>query len=211
MPVVAGDLVYRIDAGDRLCHVNAEWDAFAIANGGAAVDSGRVLGRSLWAFIGEPGVISLYRTLVAGARQGRKARLRFRCDGPAERRLLELTVTGEPRDVVQFRTNQLARSARPREALLDPRVTRHGAALRICSWCNRVRAGDDWTEVEEAVERLHLMLRASVLPPLAHDMCESCGRIIRTAVHGFACDEQVRPGTAVLFSLGDDPAALSND
>lgn len=208
-PMLAGarDLIYRIDALDRLCDVNAEWEAFACANSGDGVAPGQVLGRSLWSFVKDPSMSQVYRYIVADARQGRELRLRCRCDAPTERRLLEMTVTGEVDGAVQFRTRPVALAPRPREALLDAGTMRNGMPVRICSWCNRVWAGDGWVEVEVAVERLHLMLR-SVLPPLSHVACDSCLQTIQHEMdRHFAAGRALR-GRPLLFSLGDDPRVL---
>ncbi|HEX5818112.1 MAG TPA: hypothetical protein VFY20_04495 [Gemmatimonadales bacterium] len=205
---MSGDLVYRIDSSDRLCYVNEAWEAFARANSGEAFDAEHVLGRSIWSYVSDLTLGQIYRHVVEDVRRGREVRLRFRCDAPTERRLLEMTVRGAGRGVVQFRTHELATVPRPPEALLDASTSRVGTPVPVCSWCNRVRAVDGWLEVEQAVEHMHLMLR-SVLPPLTHGACDSC---LDTIAHGL--DAFVRPrhplhSSPLLFSLGDNPAAVT--
>jgi len=209
MPVAGRDLIYRVDAEDLLCHVDAVWEAFAAANGGEDLGARQVLGRSLWAFVCDPSMSQLYRHLMAEARRGGQVRLRFRCDAPTERRLLEMHVTGLADGAVEFRTRPIVLAFRPHEALLDVHGARTGMPLPVCSWCNRVWVGDGWVEVEIAVERLHLMLR-TVLPPLAHVTCDDCRSTIRRQVGRYFATAPVPvPATPpLILSLGDDPFVL---
>ena len=200
---MSADLLYRIDAADRLCHVNEAWEAFARDNRGEDFGAERVLGHSLWSYVRDLALAQVYRQIIADARHGRDVRLRFRCDAPAERRLLEMTVCGTGAGVVQFSTHAVVTVARPPEALLDAATPRAGTPVRVCSWCNRVWAADRWLEVEQAVERLHVMLR-SVLPPLAHGACESCLGVITRELGGLGGHRASRRGGALLFSVGGD-------
>ncbi len=52
-------------------------------------------------------------------------------------------------------------------------ATTPGGLLRVCSWCKRVAAHNEWDEVEVAVERLGLFADS---PPAAitHGMCSAC-------------------------------------
>jgi hypothetical protein len=208
VPAMSGDLVYRIDASDRLCFVNEAWEAFARANGGEAFDAEHVFGHSLWSYVRDLTLGQIYRHVVADARRGREVRLRFRCDAPTQRRLLEMTVRGTGGGVVQFRTHELATALRPPEALFDASTSRTGMPVRVCSWCNRVWAADAWLEVEQAVERMHLMLR-SVLPPLTHGACEPCLDTITHGLDAFVRPQRAKHPSPLLFSVGDNPAAVS--
>jgi hypothetical protein len=204
---MSDDLVYHIDSRDRLCHVNDAWEAFARDNGGEGFDAEHVLGRSLWSYVRDLVLGQVYRHVVADARQGHEVRLRFRCDAPSRRRLLEMTVYGTGGGAVQFRTHELATAERPHEALFDASTPRTGMAVRVCSWCNRVWARDAWLEVEPAVERMHLMLR-SVLPPLEHVTCEHCLDTITHELDGFVRPRRPALADPLLFALGDDPVAM---
>jgi len=203
------DVVYRIDAADRLCHVNQAWEAFARDNSGGDFGAERVLGHSLWSYVRDLTLAQVYRQIIADARHGRDVRLRFRCDAPRERRLLEMTVRGTGSGVVQFSTHEIGVVARPPEMLFDASTPRAGMPVRVCSWCNRVWAGNRWLEVEQAVERMHLML-SSVLPPLAHAACKPCLDIIMREVAGLAGDRPLYRRDALLFSVGDDADAMLN-
>lgn len=204
---MSDDVVYRIDNRDRLCHVNDAWEAFARDNGGEGFDAKHVLGRSLWSYVRDLRLGQVYHHVIADARRGREVRLRFRCDAPGRRRLLEMTVCGTEGGAVQFRTHELATAHRPHEALLDASTPRTGMPVDVCSWCNRVRAGDAWLEVEQAVERMHLMLR-SVLPPLEHGTCEHCLDTIMRELDGFVRPHRPSLAHPLLFALGDDPVAM---
>ena len=209
VPSVSAVLLYRIDATDRLCHVNAAWEAFARDNSGQEFGAERVLGHSLWSYVRDLTLAQVYRQIIADARHGRDVRLRFRCDAPRERRLLEMMVRGMGSGVVQFSTHMVVVVARPPEALLDASTPRAGMPVRVCSWCNRIWVMDRWLEVEQAVERMHLMLR-SVLPPLAHAACKPCLDIIMREVDGLAGDRPSCRRNALLFSVGEYSDVMLN-
>lgn len=173
MDSAAGPVVYRIDAGDRLSSVNAEWDRFAVENGAAELRSGRVLARTIWDFIADPTTRHLYETALAQVRAGREVRFPFRCDGPQIRRFLEMTATAAGEGGVEFRVRTLKTESRAAVRLLDPEVPRAGEPLRMCAWCKRVVAGGAYLEVEDAIAALGLF-DAPVLPPVTHGICPAC-------------------------------------
>jgi len=150
------------------------WEAFAQANDGASVFSGKVLGRPLWDFIRDATVSQLYRHLVARARGGRAVEFHYRCDSPTERRAFLMRIEQLRDGEIEFRSRLQSSETRPAVALLDAQTPRNASTLRVCSWCQRIGVdGYGWIEVETAVERLGL-LEAETLPALTHGICPPC-------------------------------------
>jgi hypothetical protein len=165
---------YRINRRDEITFVDDNWDAFANANDGAELVAHRVLGRVLWGFITDTVTRQLYQQIVARVRQGHEARLKLRCDGPSQRRYLEMTIRVMEADLVEFATRSLQLEERSPVALLARQSPRSNELLRACAWCNRFEVGTDvWAEVEVAVEQLKLFESAQ-LPRLTHGICPSC-------------------------------------
>ncbi len=165
---------YSIDRHDRIAAVSENWEAFAQANGGAAVVSGKVLGRSLWEFIQDRNVRQLYRHLVDQARGGRPLEFRYRCDSPTERRVFLMRVRAIADGGIEFSSELQSATDRSPVGLLDAAVARSAASVRICSWCQRIAVGaEEWVEAEAAVDRLGL-LQTDALPALTHGICPTC-------------------------------------
>lgn len=169
------EVVYEIGPDDRILRVNPAWSEFAAENGGGPeMARPTILGCRLWDFIGDPSTCELYQGIVARVRTSRVPfRFRFRCDSPACRRLLRMTVARHQR-CVRFQAETVAIQKRPAVPLLDPALARSGDMLITCSWCKRIpvpRSG--WLEVEHAVQALALF-EEPALPILSHGICPDC-------------------------------------
>lgn len=168
------ELLYYIDAMDRLCAVSGDWVAFAQANDGNAVMPERVLGRSLWDFIEDPNIRELYRQMIQRVRSGFLAQFDYRCDAPEWRRQFRMTIRTAADGTVEFLSQLLWKEQRPRVDLLDVTIMRSEQWVRVCSWCQNVALPNGkWVSVEEAVEELRL-LTEEALPKLTHGMCPPC-------------------------------------
>lgn len=169
----APDIVYRVNAKDEIDFISEDWDRFAAANGGESIFSEKVLHRPIWDFITDLSTQDIYRTLMQKARAGRPIQFTFRCDAPWRRRFLEMTILGKGGGAVEFRTRTLMEQERPAQVLLDADVDRTDELLRSCSWCKKFLVGNEWVEVEEAIQRLRLFQRRR-LPSITHGICDAC-------------------------------------
>lgn len=167
---------YTIDAEDNICFVDQGWCQFAEENDGAELVGSMILGQSLWDHITDATTANLYRQIVSRVRKGKLARFSLRCDSPACRRLLEMTISARPDGLVEFETKVMHEEEREPVALLSRKITRSNDVLRLCAWCNRMDVGhgaNNWMEVEDATKHLRLFEQGSV-PQLTHGMCEEC-------------------------------------
>lgn len=165
---------YRINAQDQIESVDEAWQRFAAANDGHDVQAPGILGRPIWNFISDEVTRRLYRQVVTNVRHGRIARFNLRCDGPATRRLLQMTVEPAGDGSVDFSTSTVWTETRPPVALLSRQTRRCTDLIPVCAWCNRIGlGGSDWVDVEDAVARLGLFERG-LLPELTHGICSRC-------------------------------------
>ncbi len=166
---------YVIDRNDGLASVSGGWDAFALANHGAALVSTSIHGRPLWDFLTDATTIQLYAAMLQGLRDGAPAiHFRFRCDAPDRRRLLAMDITAEADRHVRFDVTSIIEQARDSVALLDPDRRRDERILVMCGWCKRSRLTDGtWVETETAVQTMRLFEDVS-LPDMSHGMCDMC-------------------------------------
>jgi hypothetical protein len=155
----AQPVVYRIDADDRIVAVNGAWRAFARENGAPQLAAGAV-GRRLWDFVSGRTVVHVWESLFDGVRGGGVATVPYRCDSPDQVRRMEMSLRGFADGSVELVSTTLAVEERPTRVDL----------VRACSWCNRY-LGDEWLELEAAVEELGLLEHE---PPITHGICPEC-------------------------------------
>lgn len=187
----AAAVTYQIDSQGRIISVGPGWDRFAHANNGDHLAGGSVIGRTLWDLISDPTTRALYQAMVERLLAGvPEIAFTFRCDAPAERRLLEMRMVPLPDEQIEFRVTPQTTMDREPIALLDPAVARSGGLLRMCSWCKRVPVGaEEWAEVEVAVRRIgwpHLQQ----IPAITHGICPTC----EGDVFGLVNDPTPEPG-----------------
>lgn len=175
------EIVYRIDADDRIVFVNDQWDRFAGSNGGDDVLSSVVLGRSLWGYINGLTTRQIYRQILDRTRAGTAVVYPLRCDSPDRRRLLEMNVRLADGGAVEFRSRTLSEEPRSALGLLDRRQPRTDDLLAVCSWCEKVRVAGRWVDVEDAIAALALF-QQSELPSLTHGMCQTCSESMNKVI-----------------------------
>ena len=192
-------VTYRIDEEGRVLAVGQAWDEFARTNQARELTAREVLGRSIWDAMSDPTTQTLYRRLVERVHEGAPpVRFTFRCDAPGRRRLLQMTITAGPDGTTDFETLPITFVERPPVALLDPAAPRSSDLLRMCSWCKRIPLGDDWVEVEEAIQRSGIF-QAPIPPAITHGICPRC----ETKVFGLI--EAPSPAEAAVAMFGAYP------
>jgi len=171
------EVVYAIDAEDRLVSFSRAWDEAAAENGAPELASSALISRSLWDFIADDTTRHLYAEILKRVRTGHRVSFMLRCDSPDWRHRLELTAQRTDGLNVEFRVRTLALERRPAQVLLELGRPRTESFLRICSWCKRIPHESRWIEIEEAAEQLRIFESAG-LPQLSHGICEDCERRI---------------------------------
>jgi hypothetical protein len=175
-------VAYRIDSADHIKTVNDGWISFARSNGGERLLPPEILNTSLWSWIVDPTTRFVYRNLLSRVRKGAgTVRFQFRCDGPDRRRILQMQITANTPDEVDFQTKLIHNQPRAAVELMDKAATRSDAQLTICGWCMRVPVSGTWVEIEEAIPALGLF-EASAMPQLSHGMCPRCYNTMLTTL-----------------------------
>ncbi|MDP3717756.1 MAG: hypothetical protein Q8T13_08355 [Acidobacteriota bacterium] len=165
------DVVYRVDAAGNLTFVNEGWNAFAVLNDTPELLGPAVLGRRVADGIAGIETRLIYDRLRERALAGVRIELPYRCDSPMLRRRMSLTIVAVGAEL-EFRSRLLDLATRPAVRVLEPQVSRSGAMLTVCSWCNRGRIGNRWAEIEEVVAELRLF--DAPVPQLTHGLCHDC-------------------------------------
>jgi hypothetical protein len=175
------DAVYHVNSRDEICYVNADYEAFALANPDDNTVAAAVLHHSLWEFIADATTQEIYRKALKRVRAGRPFRFSIRCDAAEFRRRLQIRMHAVDHGMVEFRVNLLAEERRPAVALLSRAAIRSDQMLLACGWCNRFEVDGQWEEVEVAVNRLRLF-EQPVLPAVTHGVCAACHDAMLAAI-----------------------------
>jgi hypothetical protein len=169
------ELVYQIDDRDFIVSFNGAWQDFALEADCANLTVQKIRGRRLWDFVRDSTTREIYRTIHDRVRRTRKpVNVPFRCDGPAIRRHMEMSVSSAGDQHLEFRTRTLRIEHRAPVALLDHNRPISDKFLLMCGWCKQIDLSDGWVEVEEAVKMLELFEGGLPLPGLSHGICPSC-------------------------------------
>ncbi len=165
---------YSVDANDMIVALGPSWLEFAIANGAPELAHENVVGRSLWEFVVGGEVRSVYTVLFRWVRDyGAVLSIPFRCDSPSRRRSMKLELTPASFGRIDLVGRLLAESEQPFLSLLADLAHRAPQQVEMCSFCKRLRVGDDWLEAPEALERLGLA--DALHPPRASQrVCDPC-------------------------------------
>ncbi|QNN23403.1 hypothetical protein HED60_14320 [Planctomycetales bacterium ZRK34] len=172
----AESITYHLDAEDRIVWVSPDWGRFAEANDAAELaDTAAVIGQRIWPFIDGLTERSLYQQFFDLVRNaGKPIRIPLRCDSPTHRRHLELQIGPlDDDDGLAICSHTLRIEPRPTVVLLDRRTVRSQMLVDICSFCLKVRSGNDWIETEQAVRSMRLFGDGPA-PQLSHGVCPVC-------------------------------------
>lgn len=170
-------IVYRVDAEDAIVFVDEAWSAFARANGATSLAVG-VVGRLLWDFIAGAETTTIWRDLMARARDGVPMTFSYRCDSPVRRRVLRMQIKPLAQRGVEFVSTPIRIEARETVAIAS---ARHPTTepIRACSWCRRFDV-NGFVEIEEAIDRLGLLQQEGRM--ITHTICSDCATVIHEEI-----------------------------
>ena len=165
-----------VDKNDFILSVSENWRSFSEENFGAETCSPEnAVGSSLWDHIRDPETKHVYEIIIQKVRRyKRQATFSFRCDSPAERRFLELSVIPMKDGTIEFESRIIRTELRKPVELLKTDIKRSDNFIKICSMCKKIAISEmQWEEVEIAIQKLKLFDK-DVLPQFTHGVCRSC-------------------------------------
>ena len=168
--------LYRIDARDRIEHVNADWLRFAEDNDAPELCLPDVIGSVIWDHVTGMATQSLYRELFQRMRLGRlEVAIPFNCDSPTVVREMTLTLRSLSGGVIELEGRLNRVQSRERVNILERRTMRGTEAVAICSLCRKISLDDGWMTIEEAIGRRR-WFTVSESPQLEGSLCSVCTR-----------------------------------
>lgn len=165
---------YRINSRGEITFISDERRHCALSNDADSLARKDVLHHSLWDFICDETVRTLYREILRRVGAGHSLKFNLRCDSPALRRIIEVNITPQENGELQFDNRTIWTEERAPAILFNEDAARINNLLIMCSWCNKIEtANGHWQEVEQAVETLNLF-ELEYLPTISHGMCNVC-------------------------------------
>lgn len=152
------NLYYTLDAENRIVATSPHWDDLALENDGPMACAAQVMYRNVLDFVTGDELRMLLAGLFKNARDHqRTVRVPFRCDAPTRCRHLMMSIAprGEPVAHCEYAVDPTARPA----AETLPEDLQGGDGIRICAWCNRIKLGEAWRELEEDITHPGALLR----------------------------------------------------
>lgn len=166
---------YELGVDLRIVGVDARWSEFAAANHAPElVPPPGPLGQSALACVADATSALMYERLFQRVLDtNAPVSIPIRCDAPARRRYLNLTIAPRRPAGLRIETTVTRTEERSPVALLGRGTPRGDEFVRMCGWCKSVDVAGHWTEVEDALAELRLFER-EFLPQVTHGMCPQC-------------------------------------
>ena len=183
---------YEIDENDIIVNVSKRtWNTFYMQNveGNNSCLSYNLKNTSLWKYITNQEMISLYKLIIENIRKYKKSIiLPFRCDSDSERRYLDLEISPIENKKIQFKSKIVATEKRDKVNLFDDYLPKMDISLNVCSMCKFVEYEKGaWCEVELAIEKLNLFNMKEV-PKISHSLCPFCLKSVEEKIQRLFCE-----------------------
>jgi hypothetical protein len=177
---------YAINRDDRIVATGGNWDRFASENGGPAGVT--VIGASLWSFVSDSPVRSLWQGLIQRSRTSlTPITLGARCDSPDVRRLMNVVMASRG-ELTTFDV-AIVRSE-PREPIsVVASAHHHDGVLKLCAWCHAIEMGSVWRPLEHVFSANPDFMTGD-LPPVSHGACTACLDKLMRVIEGRADDAE---------------------
>ncbi|ADR19535.1 hypothetical protein [Calditerrivibrio nitroreducens] len=112
----------------------------------------------------------LSKIFDAVRKKGSPFKTTYRCDNEVELRLYELKITPMVNNILKLK-HELINTTK-RETKLNFSST-SDIIYTMCAWCNKIKYQDNFIELEDAVNKMHL-LEYNFLPKFSHGICPDC-------------------------------------
>lgn len=183
------EIVYGLNAENRIVVITGDWDGFALSNDSSASVARLVLYRSIWEFIDGKETREFLLGIVESCRAGKKSYAAlYRCDSGTTRRLFRMTVSYGEHGMLFVRhetvcSNRQTMSATP-EQLAQTDVAQ-------CSICCGLRFGELWWPSVAIPDTLYF--------PRSYVICPECRSRLARDTTG---SEEAEPNRLLLNGFG---------
>lgn len=167
------DYKWSIDHENKITEVNDSWLNFAKA-AGVSLSRKNVIGHSLFEFIKDEDVKTIYKLFIDRVRQTKKAIvIPYRCDSPDLRRFMEMVIDPQNGEIL-FTGREVRTEKKEAVSLFDStKIKRSNKNITYCSNCLRINVNEEWLDVEKVIIVLELFNQKD-LPKIISSICDDC-------------------------------------
>lgn len=190
--------IYHTDQDNIITSVNRAFVVFARDNWRSDFDPAHLLGKPLFSQISDITCRHIYLILLERIKKNRRAfTVAFRCDSPAMRRYMEMTITPDRGGVIEWSSKILKEQLRDPLAVLDATQERSKNFLFMCSWCKKCKISewitlksptlsiDEWIEPEDMMTILSGS-GSPRFPEISHTVCPDCHQVLLEEIKNFS-------------------------
>jgi len=133
-------IVYELNQADHITRTEGDWSEV----------TDRVVGRPIWDYVRDAGLVEVYQYLFDKVRQdGAGLSCGYRCDTPSHIQRMRLHIRPLEQRAIQVASEVLERIERPSPVVAISVERGFALALR-CSICARYGRSQDWADLAEA-------------------------------------------------------------
>lgn len=173
---------FFLDPSNKIIDVSPDWDSLVLPSGGVAVQSHRVVGRSLWDFVNGGDTRSYLNALFFWCRQtGHALTMPYRCDAPNLRRECRMKITPHIEGGLEIRHDVLLIRETEGFHALEPDGT-----AEQCSQCLSWHGPAGWYDQTMSVPARDMFVH--------YVICPQCRLAARRALGGDPAGAGALPG-----------------
>ncbi len=171
---------YCIDSNDKIVDTSEDWNRFASSNNGEACTSEKIIGESIWNYIGGKSEAMWMKTLLDRTRLLRKSTTsNYRCDSPHLKRYIEMKLS--PRDEEICIEHTLVKT----EFMLRPfhftAPNDYHPKNKRCSICNRISLHHgSWEEPDTLIAKG--LIDQNIPLEVIHGICPKCSEELHMSI-----------------------------
>ncbi|MET0009127.1 MAG: hypothetical protein ABW124_20415 [Candidatus Thiodiazotropha sp. 6PLUC9] len=153
-----GLTIYELDAENKICHVDGDWDEFLQANTDEhqnhdCLNSREVIGSKLETYVQDNTTRMLLYTVFEYVRRTQQTKaLPYRCDSADQKRYMSMQI--EPLVDAGLRVSHAHLRSEPLDppVVIKPLTEAGRDVVWRCSICNRIESDQVWLEPDEAAQ-----------------------------------------------------------
>lgn len=169
---MTSSVIYWLNSSYEIIGVNAEWDRFALCNGGDSILGHLVIGKPLFSFIIGDSTRMVVDNLLQRAQIPHQEVCRsYRCDSPDLRRYMEMRIIPEPSKTLRLEHKLIRQESVTPPIYYQYNPTSH-RPYRRCSICNKVMYRQVWSEGSDLIHSFPQPAAHSI--DVVYHVCPHC-------------------------------------
>ncbi|NWF36219.1 hypothetical protein [Mariprofundus sp. KV] len=144
---------YWVDRHYTIAKVGADWDKFAIENGGEELVSPQIIGQNLFSYIASDTTRMYLRLILDHVWHiHHQANKPYRCDSPEIKRFMQMQISIDDENLLRLDHYLLATEPNSPPVHFSGIRSQNSNLIRRCSMCNRINVAFSWVDADLALK-----------------------------------------------------------